>query len=167
MSQPRQLRHAVNQVAAQAIGKDWPLYARLIEHWREIVGDELAESTSPSKIMIAEHHAGNRNRHQHGTLHIRLPRGLAMEMQYRVHQITERVNHFFGYEAISRIVLEHDTRQPKPIKTKQIAGDLSDQDHVKIDAMVAGITDPELRAATQSLAEAVAKRTAGRSGEQG
>ncbi|HBM91276.1 MAG TPA: hypothetical protein DD400_05330 [Rhodospirillaceae bacterium] len=109
MRHPRTLAPVIDKVARAALGKDWNLYASLLEHWREIVGKDYAKSTTPVKIIFPKgkkegekwaHHKTN------GSLTIRLPQGLAMEFDFISEQIKKRINDFFGYEAIHKIILE-------------------------------------------------------------
>ncbi|MBI1273080.1 MAG: DUF721 domain-containing protein [Alphaproteobacteria bacterium] len=156
MSQPRQLKNAVNQVAGQVIGRDWSLYATLLDNWRDIVGQELAAHTMPVKIVLAGGTPGPRNKRENGTLHIKLPRGLAMEMQYKLHQVQARVNGFFGYDAITRIVLEHDNKPAKPPEQAQPEAALDAQEIERIEQAAAAIADPALREAAAAFGQAVA-----------
>ena len=104
MFMPRQISHSVERIAKQAIGKDWGLYAAMLDHWQEIVGKEFARDTAPSKITFP--HQPNEARRRNGTLTVRLPKGLAMEFTFKVDQIKQRINSYFGYDAIGKIAFE-------------------------------------------------------------
>lgn len=101
---PRIIANAINNVARQTIGKDWLLYAALLDHWAEIVGKEYAELTTPVKITFP--HQPNEPKRQAGTLVIKLPKGLTMEFSFKSELIRQRINSYFGYEAIARLVLD-------------------------------------------------------------
>lgn len=90
-------------LAKQAVGKDWQLYSMLLQNWREIVGPEWADRVAPVKIAFPPQQRTG------GTLTISLPRGLAMEAQYRQQQMLARINGFFGQTTIARIAFVHDT----------------------------------------------------------
>lgn len=104
MFTPRKISSAIDKVARQAVGKDWTLFAALLDHWQEIVGTEYARLTTPVKITFPV--KPMEARRNGGTLTIRLPKGLAMEFTFKSEQIRERITNYFGYEAISRIMLE-------------------------------------------------------------
>ena len=109
MQIPRVISAAVDKVAKQILGKEWGLYSSLLENWREIVGEEYAKVTTPVKVMFQNSRSGEgKHRQENGVLHISLPRGLAMEFSFLTGQILQRVNSFFGYKAIERIIFEHN-----------------------------------------------------------
>jgi hypothetical protein len=150
MFMPRQLSHTVEHIARQSVGKDWGLYAALLDHWRDIVGADYAETTTPVKITFP--HQPNEARRQNGTLTILLPKGLAMEFTYKIEQIRQRINSYFGYEAIARIVF--DPAFSLPPKTKaQRAADPEAASIVK--AQVQPLDNSELRDALQSFGESI------------
>lgn len=111
---PRIIASAINAIARQTIGKDWLLYAALLDHWQEIVGQEYAEVTIPVKISFP--HQPLEARRQNGTLTIRLPKGLAMEFSFKGELIKQRINGYFGYDAIARIAFDPvpSITSPKP-----------------------------------------------------
>src|ERR1700761_8162192 len=92
MFMPRALANAVNQIARQTIGKDWSLYAALLDHWQEIVGMEYAKVTTPVKITFP--HQPGASRRSGGTLTAKLPKGLAMEFTFKTEQIKQRINSY-------------------------------------------------------------------------
>ena len=110
MRLPRSIATSVDKVAKQTIGKDWSLYAALLNRWQEIVGEEYAQVTTPVKIVFPQGKAANEKWAQghrtDGVLHIRLPQGMAMEFTFLTDQIRQRIDGFFGYAVIARIVLE-------------------------------------------------------------
>ena len=153
---PRTLATAVDKVARQTLGKDWNLYATLLNHWAEIVGTEYAAKTTPVKISFPRGKPDEakwaQGRRCDGALHIKLPQGLVMEFTYQTDQIKQRISSYFGYEAIARIVLEphYSTEQavhtpPSPEPSVEVIT------HIKLDTEV--IENDELRAALQGLGE--------------
>lgn len=150
MSQPRSIFGALSQVAGKAIGRDWPLYATMLDHWREIVGLDLADATTPVKLTFP--HNGKR---EGGTLTLRLPRGLALEMQYRQEQIRARINGFFGAATIARIVLEPVTGAPPPARATPDAP-IAPEKLSELENQVAILADEELREAALALGKAMA-----------
>ena len=109
MRLPQKLSFPVDAVAKQVMGKDWQLYAGLLEHWEEIVGADYARCTTPVKITFPHALPGNlmaSGKRGDGTLHIRLPQGLVMEFTYQTERIKQRITAYFGYPAVSRITYE-------------------------------------------------------------
>jgi hypothetical protein len=150
MFMPRQLSHSVEQIARQAVGKDWGLYAALLDHWQEIVGADYASVTTPVKITFP--HQPNEARRRDGTLTVRLPKGLAMEFTYKTGQLRQRINGYFGYDAIGRINFDPvfgapPKTEPSPVPDPQAVSGIEDD--------VKTIDNNELRSALQSFGEAV------------
>ncbi len=150
MFMPRQLNHAVERIAKQAVGKDWGLYAALLDHWQEIVGKEYAGVTTPVKITFP--HQPNEARRRNGTLTVRLPKGLAMEFTFKVEAMRQRINSYFGYDAIGKIALDPAFSTP-PKKTAAKIADPEALNQIKNDVQT--IDSDELRSALQSFGEAV------------
>jgi len=150
MFMPRQLRHAVDQIARQSVGKDWGLYAALLEHWQEIVGPDYARVAAPIKIAFP--HQPNEARRQNGTLTIRLPKGLAMEFTYKTEQIRQRINNYFGYGAIAKIAFDPVFGVPPQAKARKTP----EPDALsKISDQTKSIENNELHDALQSFGEAL------------
>ena len=152
---PNALVNVISHVARQTVGKDWPLYAGLLEHWQEIVGQDYARVTTPVKMTFP--HQPLEPRRRRGTLYIRLPKGLAMEFSFKGEQIRQRVNVYFGYDAVSKISFE-------PIH--MIAPDI--QKHVaeidpavieRIKETAKAVDNDDLRAALESFGKCLAKNT--------
>jgi hypothetical protein len=155
MFMPRAIANAIGQVARRAVGKDWDIYAALLEHWAEIVGPEYAQATTPVKINFP--HQPLEPRRRNGTLTVRLPRGLAMEFSFKAEPMKQRINNYFGYDAIGRIVFDPVyTSPPAPVAMPPI-----DPDAVaKLHEDAGTVTDSDLRAALESFGETVLKSSA-------
>lgn len=150
MRMPRPLSFAVDVAARKALGKDWGLYASLLEHWREIVGEIYAEKTAPVKITFPYGQTPdvkNGKTRRKGSLTIRLPQGLAMEFSFHVESVKARVNTFFGYEAIEKIVLAPITASTRPPVVPQafVERTVSSADEKALRQSVQGIENAELR----------------------
>ncbi|MDD5585746.1 MAG: DciA family protein [Alphaproteobacteria bacterium] len=154
---PRSIAATVDNVARQAIGKDWGLYAALLNHWREIVGEEYAQVTTPVKISFPQGKtAGEKlaqGQRKDGVLHIRLPQGLTMEFSFRTDQIRQRIAAFFGYEVISRIVFE-TYYGPASIAKEASPAAVPDQT-VRLTEATKDIENNDLRAALEEFGAAV------------
>jgi hypothetical protein len=147
---PRTLADAVDKVARQSAGKDWGLYANLLNHWAEIVGTEYARITTPVKISFP--YQPNEPQRKNGILTIRLPKGLAMEFSFKADLIRSRVNAYFGYEAFARLALDSAFLPPPVIKNEKKA------DPAALDTMkeqIKAVENDELREALEKFGEAM------------
>jgi hypothetical protein len=112
MFMPRTLANLVDKVARASVGKDWSLYAALLEHWPEIVGPDYARVATPVKLVFP--HQPLEPRRRNGTLTVRLPKGLAMEFTFKLDRMKQRINDYFGYDAVGKIALDPIFAMPKP-----------------------------------------------------
>lgn len=71
---------------------------RLLTHWAEIVGEDIARATRPVKVGYAKGAFG-------ATLTLLTRATEAPMMQMQLPQIKDKVNACYGYAAISRVVL--------------------------------------------------------------
>lgn len=71
--------------------------ARLITHWAEVVGPDLARVTRPVKVGYAQGGMG-------GTLTLLVQGAMAPMIEMQKDRIREKVNAVYGYNAISRVV---------------------------------------------------------------
>ncbi len=150
MKAPRPISDAVDKVARQSAGKDWGLYANLLQHWTEIVGPDYARDTTPVKIAFP-YQPGEAQR-KNGTLTIRLPKGLAMEFSFRTEIIRSRLNAFLGYEAFARLALDSAYGLPPEAKMMKKANPEASK---RIEEKVVVVENEELREALQRLGEAI------------
>lgn len=110
MRLPRNIANSIDAVARTAMGKDWNLYASLLERWEAIVGPDYARETTPVKITFprgkkTDEKWAESNR-AGGTLTISLPQGLSLAFSHNAEQVRARINTYFGYEAIEKIALK-------------------------------------------------------------
>ena len=85
-------------LAKNLLGKKGFTEIDLLSNWQEIVGEDVASYTLPRQIISAK---GNKDG---GCLQIEVPSGaFALELQLREKIIKEKINFYFGYQAISNI----------------------------------------------------------------
>ncbi|MGL4398087.1 MAG: DUF721 domain-containing protein [Hyphomicrobium sp.] len=87
--------------------------AEIMTSWREIVGADLAGFTRPERLKWPRHtdaaqagdpdaaaQTGNRSG---ATLILRVDPARALDVEYRAHEIADRINRYFGYRAVATI----------------------------------------------------------------
>ena len=119
----------------------------IVSRWPEIVGERYAKVSSPESIRFpAGKKAG-------GVLTLLVDGAHAPLIQHLTPMIVERVNRFFGYSAINRIVF----RQGKPAVAPErpVRPDLRPVPK-ELGEGLREIADPELRACLESLAARIA-----------
>jgi hypothetical protein len=131
--------------------------ARLLTHWGEVAGDEMARKTRPVKIGYGKGGMG-------ATLTLLVKASEAPMVQMALPVLKERVNAVYGYNAISHIHLTQTATTgfaegqaefapaPKPAKAPNPAT------RAEAQAAAGAVTDQDLRAALEQLAENILTR---------
>jgi hypothetical protein len=131
--------------------------ARLLTHWAEIVGEDLARSTRPVKVGYGREGMG-------ATLTLLTTSSQAPMVQMALPRIKDRVNACYGYAAIARIMVTQTA--PTGFAEGQVAFTPAPQaPKAHAPAVLAaaaetaaGVQDTSLRAALENLARNVLSR---------
>jgi hypothetical protein len=123
--------------------------AGIVTRWAEIVGPKYAGVSTPESIRFP------RGQKADGVLTVTVSGAHAPMMQHIVPEIIERVNRFFGYAAVARLVLKQGRVVPRgsrvaPPSLRPI------EPPAALGQGLRAITDPELRAVLSALAAGVA-----------
>jgi hypothetical protein len=133
----------------------------VVSRWKEIVGDRYAGVSCPESIRFPPGKRSN------GVLTLVVEGAHAPVMQHVAPVIAERVNRFFGYEAVSRVQFKQGLVQvartnarTAPPSLRNIAAPAAPRADAEIPVDVSEslreIVDPELRACMEALARGVA-----------
>jgi len=139
----------IPRIAGAALGKRGFGEAQLVTQWEAVIGPELAEKLSPERLTFS------RGERRNGTLRLRVASAFAPEAQHLEPVLIERINAFFGYGAVARLVFIQGpplNAKPTPPRLRK----LSAEEQREIESRVAGVADPELRAALARLGTVVA-----------
>jgi hypothetical protein len=124
--------------------------AELVTRWTDIVGPEIAAHAEPMKVQWPRP-VGN-DAPEPGTLVLRVDGPTAIEIQHLAGVILERVNRFFGWQAVDRLALRQaplSRREKKAIKAPD------PEAAARIAATLPQVTDEGLRQALARLGAAV------------
>lgn len=103
--------------------------SQLITDWQTIAGPYMGSLTCPMKILFPKGERTN------GVLHLMGPSSIAVEIVYHQNTILDRINHYFGYLAITDIKMHHGhVMRHQPPREKDIA--FSDQDDALLDTLI-------------------------------
>jgi hypothetical protein len=103
-----------NALAKVALQKHGFAQADLLSHWDVIAGD-ISAIAIPERIRWPRQVGGERI--QGGTLVLKVNPGRALDVQYQIPQLIERLNQFLGYGAIGAIKVLQASQvvaRPKP-----------------------------------------------------
>ena len=96
---PRTVEDVVREATKPMMDKQGKLYSALLRDWSQIVGAERAAVTRPARLQFATGDSVE------ATLHLDVRPAVAPEFAYITGQIIEQCARYFGYRAVTRIVL--------------------------------------------------------------
>ena len=142
--------------------------SRVLTHWVEVAGRDIASLCRPVKVSYAQGGFG-------ATLTVLATGAAAPLVQMQLPKLKERVNAAYGFAAIARIVVTQTAAQgfaePQPrFERSNIAPPSPEklaQARAVVDGLTDGVADGDLRAALDRLATNVLTRPAGRSSNEG
>src|SRR6476661_9464283 len=144
---PRAAGELVGEVGGQSFRRFGFMQSAIVSRWSEIVGERYAKVSCPESIKFPQ------GKKAGGALTLLVEGAHAPLIQHLTPMIVERVNRFFGYAAINRIVFRQGrmpVEAPRPERPqlrpvpKEIGEGLRE------------IADPELRTCLESLAAQIA-----------
>jgi hypothetical protein len=147
---PRPLSDLLAATLGDALKAQGFASTEIISRWPDIVGAEIAAHSEPLKISWPR--AMDEETAEPATLVLRVEGPVALEIQHLSAVILERVNRFFGWQAIGRIALRQAplrrreqprTPGPDPVAAARIAEALPD------------VKDEDLRLALARLGAAI------------
>lgn len=123
----------------------------VVTRWPEIVGAAHARNCAPESIRFAPGEKSG------GILQLVVSPGHAPLIQHVIPEIIERVNRFFGYNAVARVKIRQGAVQPPsgtPDPARRAPPSLRPIP-VELGESLRDIGDPELRAVLESLARSI------------
>jgi len=125
----------------------------IVSRWGEIVGERYARVSTPDSIRFPP------GKKSQGVLNLVVEGAHAPMMQHVAPVIVERVNRFFGYQAVERVQFRQGIVQvarakararprPAPASLRPLPAELGDS--------LRSVADPELKACLEALARSVA-----------
>ncbi|MET0971438.1 MAG: DciA family protein [Tardiphaga sp.] len=121
----RPLSVLLGGVFAEAYAKQGFASRELVTRWAEIAGQQVANFSEPLKIQWPRPVEGQQQ--EPATLILRVEGPMALEIQHSSDAILQRVNRFFGWNAVGKIALRQaplsrpmPRRMPKPIDPKMV-----------------------------------------------
>lgn len=153
--QARPLRDLAGAMLADAFRKQGFAATELVTRWAAIVGEEIAAHAEPLRIQWPRRSGADEEEPpEPAILVLRVEGPAAVEIQHLGAVILDRVNRFFGWQAVGRIVLK---QAPLSRRRKTPPRRLDAQAAATIAAGLPQIEDAALRAALGRLGAAVKK----------
>lgn len=149
-SYARPLADLANPLLAGSFARQGFASAELVTRWPDIVGAEIAQHAEPLKMQWPRTPDGEAP--EPGVLVLRVEGPASIEIQHLAPQILERVNRFFGFQAVGRLAI----RQAPVVRRQRRKLAAPDPEAVKRMAeSLPGIGDESLKDALARLGAAV------------
>jgi hypothetical protein len=151
---PRPLSDLLGATLSGALKQQGFASAEILARWADIVGPEVAVHSEPIKINWPR--AMNEAAPEPATLVLRVEGPAALEIQHLSTLILERVNRFFGWQAIGRIALRQ-----APLRRRERPGPPAPPDPAataRIAASLPQVEDEDLRRALARLGAAIKRK---------
>lgn len=123
-------------------------YPRVLTDWDKIVGHDIAGMCSPVRIRFGKgYNVG-------ATLVIYANGAIAQEIEYRKVQIIDKINTYYGYQAIHKISLTQTANHAtsKQLRTQKARHPLTIEEKSEIDTVLENIENKSLKTALYILA---------------
>ena len=99
-SGPRRLGDLAKPILDPALRRQGFAQHEIVTRWRDIVGALLAATSVPEHLRFP---SGTR---RGGTLYVRVDSSFALEFQHLSTQVLERINTYYGYGAVEKLVIK-------------------------------------------------------------
>ncbi len=148
----RPLSEATAKIAGRSFQRKYIALGRIVNSWRDIVGESFATLAQPVKIQYRKNAKTDK---PDATLHIATNSSQAQKMQYQKGLIMERINQIFGEAWITDIKFVPIVANAPVSKPKKHAPPLTSEQKKTLSDMVVGIEDDEIRNSLLSLGQGI------------
>jgi len=126
----------------------------LVTRWAEIAGTEIAAHAQPLKIQWPRPVEGQPQ--EPATLVLRVEGPMALEIQHSSDVVLQRVNRFFGWNAVGRLALRQAPLS-RPTRPKPRRGPDA-QEVAKVAETLTSVADENLRTALARLGASIKRK---------
>jgi hypothetical protein len=142
----------VPAITRAALGRKGFAEAGLLDHWREIVGEDLARLAQPVKLAFP------RAKRTGGTLTLRCGGAAALEIQHLAPLILERINAHLGYGALTHLRIEQGASSPARPRALFLPP-ATNAEKAEVTQRLKGIGEPALREQLERLGILIRRRS--------
>lgn len=127
-------------------------------HWAEIVGPELAPWSEPVALRWPPRAPDAQPSKEGATLTVKVEGAFALDLQHRAPQVVERVNAFFGWRCVGRLAFKQGPVRKGDAAPPRRRPALTAEASRRLDAVLAPVGEPGLKAALARLGVGVMGR---------
>ena len=144
----RQLADVARKLLTPALRRQGFAQHEIVTRWPTIVGGLLAAKSLPERLRF------NGTERRGGTLFVRVESAFALEFQHLTPQILERVNTYYGYRAVEKVVIRQGVLPPQP-RRPDSRPEMSEEMKKDLTMMLDGVAPGPLRDSLMRLGEHV------------
>jgi|TARA_X000001036_G_scaffold359749_1_gene342477 hypothetical protein len=122
-------------------------YSNIVDNWTKMVSKKISDASYPVTVKIGKEM-------RDGTLVLNVIHGKEMEIEYEKTQIMDKINSFFGYNCISRVILK--IVQDKVIINDKVFPKIKNLS--KIEEKMSKVNNEELRSSLNNFLKAFNER---------
>ncbi len=152
---PSSLGKVLKGITAAFTSKQGFVWAAVLQDWPLVVGDAYKDMLMPQKIMFPK------GKNTEGTLYVLVESSsAALLVQHLQHLILERVNRYFGYKALTKMVMRQGVFPKKgPLETfpKLKERDLAETEKKEIKDLLLTFPEGPLKETLKEFAESLFK----------
>ena len=145
----RPISELMPEVGRTAFRRFGFIQSSVVTRWPEIVGERHARVCSPESIRFPQGEKSG------GILQLVVVPAHAPLINHVVPEIIERVNRFFGYNAVARVKLRQGEVKPPPAERREASPPSLRPIPIELGDSLRDIGDAELRAVLESLARSL------------
>ena len=121
-------------------------YSNIVDNWTKMVSKKIADACYPITVKMGKEM-------REGTLVLNVIHGKELEVEYEKNEIMDKINSFFGYKCISKVVLKIVQNTVKPKKNFPKIRDFS-----KIENKMSKVNDDKLKSSLNNFLKAFNER---------
>ena len=130
---PRRFGELARPLLSPALRRQGFAQNEIVTRWQDVVGPLLASRSLPERLRFPQ---GER---LDGTLFIRVESSFALEFQHLTPQILERVNAFYGYRAVAKLVMKQGPVPRPPASRREAEAPLDAETQAGLDHSLDGL----------------------------
>ena len=121
-------------------------YSNIVDNWTKMVSKKIADACYPITVKMGKEM-------REGTLVLNVIHGKELEVEYEKNEIMDKINSFFGYKCIGKVVLKIVQNTVKPKKNFPKIKDFS-----KIEDKMSKVNDDKLKSSLNNFLKAFNER---------
>ncbi|WP_082735552.1 DUF721 domain-containing protein [Polycladidibacter stylochi] len=156
MQTSHQLNELVGKTISPAARKRGFATVDLLAAWPELVGQRYMGKVQPVQLIWPRQKSDEAEQQaEPATLLVHCDGPTALFFTHEIPQVRERINVFFGWNAVGRIKVIQKHIPPTPVKEPQKLRDLSEAERERVKRKVSHVEDDRLRTALEKLGKAI------------